>query len=596
MVVDMQKKHIVIPLFLTLILLLTITPSAYASSLAEPQEFHIAGSDSGSKISAAPNNRPLSSLEEVVEWHNAPWVWNEFPVLAKDIIVNRPITLSQTAKEKVLGAMAHTIRVTAGGSLTLNNSNLIIQGPRTVIIVESGGLLLLQKGAISTTPGAAIVVEKGGRLTRSVDFLVDGGKILDKNDENEPPTEPDSNLPPTKPEESPDPPPVTTLPAILNTSGIDDSLSCLQGEPPASSDYPSKEWVYYNISDNIPVRKELPVRWELDTVDFHTAGTYAVKGIFTAEVLAEYGLSNPNNLYATLQLTVLKPSPLDTLTGNVLSVGSEGRCLIQLALPPLPEGATALYIHRSADGKNWQKAVREIYINGNIPSSEDNFLPYAVITPKNLYVPYYYQTDYRPIWLRVEVVGSAVSGISNEIKLEMPAGAKPGDSIHTGQAGDNGAFDGNRGGGGQSEGDRELPNVPDKPSEDKTLTPDNEYPTYPTLEQIPSETVAQRVYVLGEISKGEPGVYKAAQDRISEGSPVSIPSDAEHQKVTVSSPLTEQETEPAILEAQALSAEEQIDSPPQKSRGVLLTLVATAFAADGLLLFRKSYKNRKKKP
>lgn len=580
----MRKNCTLIPSFLTLILLLllAVTPSVYASSLTEPQGSHTTDSRSGSR-SAAPNNRPLSTLEEVIEWHTAPWVWGEAPILAKDILVDRPVTLSQTPKMKELGAIEHIIRVEAGGSLTLNNSNLVVQGPKTVIIVEPGGQLLLQKGAIYTAPGDAIVVERGGKLVRSATFLIDGGNILDKNE-----------LPS---ESEPDLPPVPTLPAILTTKGIDYSLSCLQGEPPASSDYPSTEWVFYNIADNIPVQKELPVRWELDTVDFHTAGTYAVKGIFTAEVLAEYGLSNPNNLYATLQLTVLKPNPLDTLTGNVLSIGSKGNCHIRLAMPPLPEDVTALYIYRSADGQNWQKAVQEIYINGNIPSTYDNFLPHAMTTPTKTYVQYRYQTDYRPIWLRVEVVGSAVAGTSNEIKLEMPSSAKPGDSIHTGETGDDGGSGGNRGGGGQSEGDRELPNVPGKPSEDKTLTSDSEYPSYSPPRRTSRGTIVPGDFAAGGISKGGASGGTAAQGGISKISPfISTPSDAEYQEVSVSASLIEEETEPAISEVQAISAEEQIDSPLQKSRGVLLSLGATAFTAGGLLLLRKSYKNRKKKP
>lgn len=629
----MRKRQTAIPLSFIFILLLQLTIATPAYAAAHSVEANSSdtlknrNADSGfaDTKSAAPDIRSISSLADLLEWHNAPSGWNEWPVLSAEVVVNRPIILTETAGQKDLGSIEHIIRVAAGGSLTLDNSKLSIQGPGTVIVVESGGQLLLKNGAIYTAPNAnSIVVEKGGKLIQSAAFHIDG-KVLDKNDLPVEP-EPSPNPLPPAPEEKPEPP---VLPAIKKIFGVDASLTCLVGEPPALSEYPATRWITYEMVSGVPTQKELPIKWELDTVDFETAGTHQVKGIFTADVLAANGISNPNGISATLQLTVLKPSPIDTLTGNVLSVGSAGNCLIRLAMPPLPEGATALYLYRSADGKHWQKAVQEIYINGNSPSSYDNFLPYSMTTPTTLYVTYRYQTDYCPIWLRVEVAGSAAAGISNEIRLEMPVSAKPGGNIHTGETGDDGGSGGNRGGGGQSEGDRVLPNVQEKPEQEVTHLPTDQTPSVgndipPILpEQAPPVPSAGGTWS-GQTGGGETpnstttptapkGITESkppvpAPDHIGQKEPEAVSTDTGQEEPKAASPSSaqppaEQEAIPAAAAgdsreaaAQVLSNQTQNSPPMQRSRGVLLTAGATVFAAAGLLLIKRISKNRKRKP
>lgn len=562
-----------------------IATPAYAAVLSDaPKNRDVNSGFAGTK-SAAPDNRSIASLDDLVKWHNSPSGRNEYPVLTADVIVNRKITLTETSESKELGAIKHVIRVTAGGSLILDHSKLVIQGPGTVIVVEPGGQLLLKDGAIYTAPSAdSIVVEKGGKLIQSAAFHIEG-KVLD---ENAHPVEPDPDY---EPDWNPQPP---LLPAIQNAFGFDTPLTCMVGEPPALSEYPAACWITYKTVSGVPSQKELPIKWDLDTVDFKTAGTYQVKGIFTADILAANGLSNPKGISSTLQLTVLKWGSIDTLTGNVLSIESNGRCLIRLTLPPLPEGVTSLYLYRSADGKHWKKAVGQVYADGSIPCSYDNFLPYTVTTPKALYVAYRYQTDYRPIWLRVEAAGSGVAGISNEIRLEMPVSAKPGVGIHTGETGDDGGFGGNRGGGGQSEGSRGQLNVQEKPKQD-AATPSTD--TIPSVDKDTSPILTEQAPAVplaggttgGQTKSGKTPDSTAVPEKISGNKP-SVP--------TPSDSMQEEREAGDSLEAvvQELSDQTQHSPPMQRSRGVLLTTGATVIAAIGLLLLKRINKNRKRKP
>lgn len=592
----MRERQTAIPLsfifILTLLMLIAapayaaVSTSAAAPSPA-PENHNVNGGFTGRK-SAAPDIRSIYTLDDLVKWHNTPAGFNVFFVLGEDVIVNRKITLDETSEAKELGAIEHIIRITAGGSLILDHSKLNIQGPGPVIVVEPGGQLLLKAGAIYTAPSAdSIVVEKGGKLIQSEEFHIEG-KVLDKNVPLvEPDPEPDLKPLPPAQVEKPNPP---VLPAIKNIFEPNTSIVCMVGEPPALSEYPAACLIIYEEAPNVPVQKELSIKWELDTVDFDTAGTYQVKGVITADALAANGLSNPKGITSTLQLTVLKWGPLDTLTGNVLSVESNGRCLIRLALPPLPEGVTALYVYRSADGKNWRKAVGQVYVDG----SYDNFLPYAQATPKALYVAYRYQTDYRPIWLRVEVAGSAVEGVSNEIRLDMPASAKPGEGIHTGETGDDGGSGGNRGGGGQSEGGREHISAQEKPEWGAATSSSNKIPsavkdTPPILTgQAPSRPSTGQT-IGGQTKGGKKPKSTAAQEKESGNNPsVSAPSDSGQEDW--------EEMDSLEAAVQELSDQTQGDPPTKRSRGVLLTGGATAIAAAGLVLLKKINKNRKRKP
>lgn len=583
-----------------LILIFTITTPAYAASnstvsnsvdvpkpsdepnFSDESEYHRIVSDYNSRGSIAPNNKSIATLEDLVKWCNSSSNTDRWAELTEEIIVNRSITLNKSAGSKDLGAINHGIRVTNGGRLTLNQPKLNITSIKEpTIIVESGGELVLLRGAIWPAQDTiSIVVEKGGKVTIASSFSLNGGLILDRNE-----TE-------LIPGDKPNPPDLTVpvLPSIINTIGFDDSLSCIIGDPPDLSEYPATKRVICEESENQSIEKNLPVQWELDNVDFEKAGTYTVKGTFTADVLAANGLRNPNGVSPTLQLTVLKPSPIDTLRGDIMWVESDGNCLVRLAMPLLPEDATALYIHRSVDGEHWQKAVQDVYMDGNIPITYYDFLPSSTTTPNKLYVPYYYQTDYQSIWLQVEVVGSAVAGISNKIKLEMPSSAKPGENVNTGLGGNDGSSGGNRGGGGQREGDRGITRFPDnsKTGNNPLFTnqtwPDDEVTSPAMSKQSPDILV-----IGGEAAFDIVALNGLSRSELSMVSPVDTELKApEAASASTALPREEQEL--------ITSAGTNNRQPQQKSRGVMTTAGATVLVAGGLLLIRKTYNNRKRKP
>lgn len=592
----MKKKQPAISLsfILILLLLLTLPVSAYAAPVKAQQESHGVDSRDGSTRSGAPNLGSISSLEELLQWHNGLSGVNEWPVLQEDIIIDCPVTLAETTGQKNLGAIRPMICVTSGGKLTLHNSKLAIQGPGTVIVVESGGQLLLQQGAIYTAPNShSIVVENGGQISQSAAFLLDGGDILDKNPSNELPVVPD-------PIPLPDPtplPPEAVLRPITGIAGDHKYLSCNVGKRPEPSAYPSTVHVAYLATEISHEQMDLPIRWNLDSVNFDAAGIYTVKGSFTEDVLVAHHLSNPNRISPTLMIHVQETGTIKALAGNILSVSRDGLCLIRLMVPSLPSDVEALYVYRSSDGQHWQSCTGQ----DGLTTFED-FLPYVQTVPPNTYINYRYTTDYQPIWLQIEIKGSSAAGISNVIKLEIPASAKPGDSIHTGETGDDGGSGGNRGGGGQSEGERVLPvtEQPDKHTILSALSPEHgSGVTAFTSENTPKDT-----YKKSNASM----LPDALEDNPRSAPPVSIPAEmvqAEPTEQVVSSPASaqEQDTEPmpgevisnSTTEVQEL-AKVQNHPPVQKSRGAILTAGATGFAICGLLLFRKSVQKRKRKP
>lgn len=590
----MRKNHIAISLFFILILqLLSGEPlSAYGAVFPMLQEVRYSDRGCGGMGGSQTDQGLISSLEDLVQWYNALSGWSELPVLEADIIIDRPVTLSETSGRKDLVAIKHNIHVVPGGILTLDNPRLSIQGPDTLIVVEPGGQLLLQNGATSTASTShAIVVEKGGRCLKSSSFMFDGGGIMDKNQSNGLPGDSDHDQTPPAEQARP----------ITNIVGFKGSLTCNVGERPGQSDYPSTVRVTYRVAEMSFEQMDLPIQWNLDPVNFEAAGAYTVKGSFSEEVLLEHNLSNPDGIFATLELSVQEQGPIKALTGNVLSVGSDGLCLVRLTVPILPSDVEALYVYRSGDGEHWQKCIGQV-----VNTAYEDFLPFIQSVPPNTYINYRYKTDYRPIWLRVEVVGSYAAGISNEIRLEMPASAKPGEGTHTGEKGDDGSSDGNRGGGGQSEADRELPVSEESAGEESIFPaqeklPDKHLPLPAVLPEKTSEvgiTASASEEAPKRISQnsGTSILHETLTDNPERVPPVSVPFAIEETSTSMAESGEDASTSTAESEELAAGGQSIPAMPVQRSRGVLYTAEATAVVACGLVLFRKLYQKRKRKP
>lgn len=563
----MRKKLKKIPLIILITIifsLISITP-AYASG------------------SIAPGIVNLSTLEQFSNWYNS----SEKATLAsltREIAIDRNMTLGNVGR-CCLHTHDFTLRVLAGATLILDNEKFELLGNNTLITVEKGAKLIMKNGAIwSGLQTPVIVIEQGGTLILEESFKLHGN-IFDKNNGNSPP----ENLPPE-------------IGTITNIMGYDFTLSCLLGEQPLASDYPTEGGVSYLATENSHEQMSLPVSWELDSVDFNTVGTYTIKGIFTDEVLAEKKLTNPKNFTATLHLTVQKSAPIESLAGRVVSVGSDGMCLVKLALPALAEDVTAIYIYRSADGNNWQRAVAHGYINGSTPIVIENFLENSMTVQSKTYVPYRYTTDYHSIWFRVEIVGSVLEGMSNPIHMEMLLGAKPGDNVSSDGDSDDGSSGGNRGGGGQSEADREIAEIREKEIANATsgkeaenpkidevhIGGDAAKPAAPETPAIDGESLAENGGEVAAVS-GFAGIEPIKSRSLIMQNPPKAEVKQEEQgdaaiKLNVTS-KAEAIQGKVIAKPQAASK--------QRSRGVIIAAIATVSAAGCFALTRGLYRRRK---
>lgn len=386
-----------------------------------------------------PELKPVENLETLVSWYESGSGGESSAMLTDDLVVNTSLIFAETDTIRQIGAPKNVICVESGGVLVMDNPNLELQGPETVVIVKNGGQLKLRRGAIYTGPGQAIIVEKGGEIIRQAEFQIFGGEIYNEDEEG-------STLPPT-----------TILPPeqegkypITNVIGNSFYRFCSVGKRP--NEYPESVTVAYKKQEGVHGQITIPVYWQLDSVDFETPGTYEVAGSFAQEDLEEKGLTNPQKLGAVLWITVQRSQPIDNMTGRFVRIGAQGNALVQLKLPVLPEDAKALYLYRSADGVRWEQ------VGGKVAQSQYiDFLPFSQQQGLYCYVSYRYQSDYQDIWMKVKVVGSIYEGFSNAVCIQIPDGAGPGTVVAPGSDPEDGSFDGNRGGGGQQETERVVP-------------------------------------------------------------------------------------------------------------------------------------------
>lgn len=140
----------------------------------------------GVKGSMQPSVLPVDTREALTAWYTG--TANSVVKLTADISVEDELTLSETDRMREIGAIEHVFRVKDGGVLILDNPNVVLQGPETVVVVEDGGALELRRGAVYTGPGSAVVVEKGGEITQLSGFEIHGGTVEDKNEASIEPT------------------------------------------------------------------------------------------------------------------------------------------------------------------------------------------------------------------------------------------------------------------------------------------------------------------------------------------------------------------------------------------------------------------------
>lgn len=511
--------------------------------------FFGSGTAAGSTL---PKLERVETLEALVNWYESEAGAESSAMLTGDLSVNSTFKLSETETMREIGAIQHVLCVESGGVLILDNPNLVLQGPETVVVVKDGGQLLLERGTIYTGPGKAIVVEKGGEITLQSEFQLFGGGIWNENEEN--------SAPPSLPDVTPEPP--GKFP-IRNIVGDRFDVFCSVGKPPEQ--YPATVTVAYEKAAGIYEQVAMPINWQLDSVDFQTPGTYEVVGSFAREDLETKGLTNPQNLGVVLRITVRKPQPIDSMKGRFVRVGAQGDALVQLTLPALPEDAKALYMYRSADGKSWEQ------VSGKNPQNEyTDFLSFSQQQGLHSYVNYRYQSDFRDIWMKVKVVGSDYDGFSNAVRIQIPADARPGVVVRPGSDPEDGSLDGNRGGGGQQEADRILPDV----------TPEQNQPPEDSAGDLPQTSPAEEV--LSEETDVTPSKAEA------------VPTAAQEESIAESK---SGETSKPVSAVQPETAAVSVKSPAdtlQKSRGILPVAAVTLGALAAVGVFASRAYNKKK--
>lgn len=230
---------------------------------------------------------------------------------------------------------------------------------------------------------------------------------------------------------------------ITNIFSPEGAFSCMVGPRPDPSVYPDKVRVEYQIEPGINDQMDLPVEWNLRDVDFTKAGIYNIQGTFTYETLNSNKLRNPKNLSPSLLILVQKAGPIDSLTGAGITINKNGWTSIRLRMPELPAEVKTLRIYESPDGRFWQKAVWKLSPSHADTPGNDNFLYHTVTSSPYQYVTYRFQTNYRPICLRIEVEGSAYEGLSNSVRFDTPGTVGPGKPLNEWNTTDDGSFDGN---------------------------------------------------------------------------------------------------------------------------------------------------------
>lgn len=181
----------------------------------------------------------------------------------------------------------------------------------------------------------------------------------------------------------------------------------------------------------------------------------------------------------------VQPEPITNLWGEVRKV-MNGKLTYTMTLPRLSmDEVGSITIARSTDGVDW--AVRDTFVWDEERAyftagmDSDSAIQFG---EKNTYITYVEETDYRDFYLRLTLEGSRHAGVTNVVKVSVPAGAGPGESVKPPAAGNYEDSGGNQGGGGQGESDRTGQQTP-KPTPEPTPG-DIPTPT-PTPAEIPSE-------------------------------------------------------------------------------------------------------------
>lgn len=382
----------------------------------------------------------IAGKEDFLNWYQSDSANGGFAVLTADLVIDGKVELGMeqgnAGRRRELNTRDFTIRIANKGQLTVDNPDLYFMGNKEIMTVESGGRLSLsQGGTYESLYSDHILVQAGGKYEISSRFHLAGG-IRDEN------REPETSDPPGESwgEDVP-----AARPLLPNPDSTVPTVACAEGEPPKKEEYPAFDLVLYQADNGKYEWAEIPVQWDLSSVDFNRAGVYRVWGNYSKEALADRNLCNPSDLRASLDVAVQSRMSMKIEAADILSADADGYAVMRIRIAGIPDNAVGLYLSYSFDQVSYEMAAWT-----GKDGEYTNYLEQNAASGQAYdYIVFKYNIGKRPIWFKTQLKvrdGDAVRTVtSGPVKCQVspvPEATKP-------SSDSDGSSGGNRGGGGQ---------------------------------------------------------------------------------------------------------------------------------------------------
>lgn len=382
----------------------------------------------------------IASKEDLLNWYQSDSAGEGCAMLTADLVIDGKVELGvepdNPGRRRELNTRNFTVRIANKGRLTVDNPDLYFMGNKEILTVEGGGRLsLIQGGTYESLYPRHILVKAGGKYEVSSRFHLAGG-IMDENKEPDPSDPPDESWGENAPE---------ARPLLPNPDSTVPTVTCVQGEPPKKEEYPASDLVLYQAENGKYEWAEIPVEWDVSSVDFNRPGVYKVTGNYAKEALAERNLCNPSGLRASLNVAVQSRTSIGIEAADVLSTDAGGYAVMRIRIPGIPDNAVGLYLYYSFD----QVSYRTAAWTGK-DGEYANYLEQNDVSGQAYdYIVFKYNIGKRPIWLKVQLKvrdGDTVRSMTSE-PVKCQADTAP--DVTKPSSDSDGSSGGNRGGGGQ---------------------------------------------------------------------------------------------------------------------------------------------------
>lgn len=382
----------------------------------------------------------IAGKEDLLNWYQSDSANGGFAVLTADLVIDGKVELGMeqgnAGRRRELNTRDFTIHIANKGRLTVDNPDLYFMGNKEIMTVESGGRLSLsQGGTYESLYSDHILVQAGGKYEISSRFHLAGG-IRDEN------REPETSDPPGESwgEDVP-----AARPLLPNPDSTVPTVACAEGEPPKKEEYPAYDLVLYQADNGKYEWAEIPVQWDLSSVDFNRAGVYRVWGNYSKEALTDRNLCNPSDLRASLDVAVQSRTSMKIEAADILSADADGYAVMRIRIAGIPDNAVGLYLYYSFDQVSYEMAAWT-----GKDGEYTNYLEQNAASGQAYdYIVFKYNIGNRPIWFKTQLKvrdGDAVRTMTSDpVKCQVslvPEATKP-------SSDSDGSSEGNRGGGGQ---------------------------------------------------------------------------------------------------------------------------------------------------